>query len=237
MGGAAEWYWDRFALRAGVFDLPVVPNSTNLDPTFGQFQSIAEAEERHEIFGQPGKIKITGFLTRARNGAYADAIALAAITGGPADIAAVREYRSRGGGVFNLEQQLIPDVGMFARAGIGGGSVESDAFTDIDQTISGGAQVVGKSWGRPDDTIGVAGVVNNISAVHQAFLNDGGLGILVGDGQLPHPGAEQILESYYSYALPQSWKITFDYQYIVNPGYNRDRGPVSVFGTRLHWQF
>ena len=73
--------------------------------------------------------------------------------------------------------------------------------------------------------------------MHEAFFNAGGLGILVGDGQLPHPGPEQILETYYSYSLPQSWKLTFDYQYIVNPGYNRDRGPVSVFGTRLHYQF
>jgi high affinity Mn2+ porin len=237
LGTTAEWYWDRFALRAGVFDLPVVPNSTNLDPTFGQFQMMAEAEERHEIFGQPGKIKITGFLTRARNGTYSDAIALADIVGGPPNTADVREYRSRGGAVFNLEQQLIPDVGLFARAGFGGGNVETEAFTDIDQTMSTGVQVTGTRWGRPDDTVGVAGVVNSISAIHEAYLNDGGLGILVGDGQLPHPGDEKILESYYSYALPQSWKITFDYQYIVDPAYNRDRGPVSVFGTRLHWQF
>jgi high affinity Mn2+ porin len=237
LGGAAEWYWDRWALRAGVFDLPAIPNSTNLDPTFGQFQSIAEIEERHALWGQPGKVKLTGFLTRARNGSYVDAIQLAAVTGGPADIAAVRQYRSRTGAVAGLEQQIIPDVGMFARAGIGGGGIESDNFTDIDQTISAGLSVAGKQWGRPDDTIGVAGVVNTISSVHQAFLNAGGLGILVGDGQLPHPGPEQILETYYSYALPQSWKLTFDYQYFVNPAYNRDRGPVSVFGTRLHWQF
>jgi len=237
IGTAAEWYWDRWTLRAGAFDLPVIPNSTNLDPTFGQFQSLAEIEERHDVWGQPGKVKVTGFLTRARNGRYEDAIQLAALTGGPADIAAVRQYRSRAGIGAGLEQQLFPDFGMFARAGMGGGGVESDNFTDIDQTVSGGLSVAGKRWGRPDDTFGVAGVVNTISGVHQAFLNAGGLGILVGDGQLPHPGPERILETYYSYALPQSWKITFDYQYIVNPAYNRDRGPVSVFGTRLHWQF
>ena len=70
----------------------------------------------------------------------------------------------------------------------------------------------------------------------EAFLNAGGLGILVGDGQLPHPGNEGILETYYSFPWFAS-RITLDYQFIVNPAYNRDRGPVSVFGVRLHTQF
>jgi high affinity Mn2+ porin len=236
-GAAVEWSQDRWTLRAGYFDLSVVPNSTNLDPTFQQFQLDGEIEERHEIFGEPGKFKILGFLNRGRMGSFQDAIDLAAITGGPADIAAVRQYQSRPGISFNLEQSITKDLGLFARGGIADGNIEPFEFTDIDRTLSGGLSLNGRQWNRPDDTVGIAGVVNGISSVHEAFLNDGGLGILVGDGQLPHPGPEQILESYYSYSLPQSWKITFDYQYIVNPAYNRDRGPVSVFGTRLHYQF
>jgi high affinity Mn2+ porin len=236
-GAAVEWYQDRWTLRAGFFDLSEVPNSTNLDPTFQQFQLDGEIEERHEIFGQPGKFKVTGFLSRGRMGSFQDAIDLAAITGGPADIAAVRHYQSRPGVSFNLEQSLTQDLGLFARGGIADGNIEPYEFTDIDRTLSGGLSLAGRQWGRPGDTVGVAGVVNGISSVHEAFFNAGGLGILVGDGQLPHPGPEQILETYYSYSLPQSWKLTFDYQYIVNPAYNRDRGPVSVFGTRLHYQF
>ena len=77
--------------------------------------------------------------------------------------------------------------------------------------------------------------VNLISNVHQQFFDAGGLGILVGDGMLPHPGPEQIIETYY--ALPVSYfRLTLDYQFIVNPAYNRDRGPVSVFGVRFHAQ-
>jgi high affinity Mn2+ porin len=59
---------------------------------------------------------------------------------------------------------------------------------------------------------------------------------LIGDRRLPHPGLEQILETYYSIAL-RAWRITFDYQFFNNPAYNRDRGPVSVLGLRLHGQF
>jgi Carbohydrate-selective porin, OprB family len=78
---------------------------------------------------------------------------------------------------------------------------------------------------------------NGISKVHEEFLNDGGLGILVDDGMLPHPGPERIIETYYSYALSASTHLTADYQFIANPGYSEDRGPVSVFSARMHWQF
>ncbi|MFX9622999.1 carbohydrate porin, partial [Acinetobacter baumannii] len=93
----------------------------------------------------------------------------------------------------NLEQQLFPNVGFFARAGIADGKKEPYEFTDVDRTVAAGLSISGKQWGRDDDTFGSAGVVNGITNVHQAFLNAGGLGILVGDGMLPHPGNEKIL--------------------------------------------
>jgi high affinity Mn2+ porin len=236
VGVAAEWYRGPWTLRAGLFDLSTAPNATTLDPTFGQFQWVGEIERRYSIWDQPGKVAVTGFLTRGRMGTFEDAILLAALTGGPANIAAVRQYQSREGIGMNLEQQLMPNVGFFARAGWANGNIEPYEFTDIDRTVAAGLSISGKRWGRDDDTFGIAGVVNGITPVHQAFLNAGGLGILVGDGQLPHPGTEKILETYYS--LPVLYaKFTLDYQLIVNPAYNRDRGPVSVFGFRVHAQY
>jgi high affinity Mn2+ porin len=138
---------------------------------------------------------------------------------------------------LNLEQQVTETMGVFARAGWADGNVEPWDFTDIDRTISAGVSLSGKHWGRPDDTVGIAGVINNVSGVHQQFLNAGGLGILVGDGQLPHPGLEEIIEAYYSYALSASTRVGVDYQFIANPAYNTDRGPVNVFSGRFHWQF
>jgi high affinity Mn2+ porin len=235
-GAAAEWYQGMWTLRAGVFDVSIVPNSVEVDPHFGQFQSIFEIERRYDLLGQPGKVAVTGWLIRARLGTYTDAVSLAELTGGTPQLAAVREYRSRSGVAANLEQQITPDWGVFLRTGFASPNVEPDEFTDIDRTFAGGAVFSGKAWGRPDDVWGIAGIVNNISSSHQAFLNAGGLGILVGDGQLPHPGLEQIIETYYTFPV-YAWRVTFDYQFIENPGYNRDRGPVSVFGTRLHFQF
>ena len=236
VGAAAEWYQGPWTLRGGLFDLSIAPNATCLDSRFGQFQWVGEIERRYAIWDQPGKLAITGFLTRGRMGSFQDAIQLAALTGGPADIAAVRQYQSRGGISMNLEQQLVPNVGFFARAGIADGNKEPYEFTDVDRTVAAGLSISGKQWGRDDDTFGIAGVVNGISGVHQAFLNAGGLGILVGDGQLPNPGSEKIIETYYSFPVFAS-KVTLDYQLIVNPAYNRDRGPVSVLGVRVHMQY
>ncbi len=89
--------------------MSIVPNSTELDPQFGQFQWIGEIEHRHELWGQPGKIAVTGFLSRGRMGSYADAIELAQLTGGPADIAAVRQYQRRGRAA--CATPLVCDVG------------------------------------------------------------------------------------------------------------------------------
>jgi high affinity Mn2+ porin len=242
-GAAAEWYQSFFTIRGGIFDLSATPAGGNspaafgLDPHFDQFQLVGEIEERHQLWGQPGKLKITGFLNRGRAGTFQNAIDLAQQTGGPADITAVRTYTSRPGVSLNLEQQLSETVGVFARAGWADGTIEPWDFADIDQTVSGGFSFNGKQWGRPDDTIGIAGIVNNISGVHQAFFNAGGLGILIGDGQLPSAGLEEIFETYYSYALSPASRLSFDYQFINNPAYNTQRGPVNAFAVRLHAQF
>ncbi|MGH8291013.1 MAG: carbohydrate porin [Steroidobacteraceae bacterium] len=242
-GFAAQWYEGRYAVRAGIFDLSttpaggVSPSAYGLDPSFDQFQWVGELEERHRLRGEPGDIKVTGFLSRGRAGRFGDAIDLAAATGESANINAVRRYTSRPGVSLNLEQQVTTDLGMFARAGWADGSVEPWDFADIDRTFSGGISLAGAAWGRPQDAVGAGIAINGISRIHQEFLNDGGLGLLIGDGKLPHPGLEKILETYYRYALLPSTHLSFDYQLIDDPAYNADRGPVNIFTLRVHWQF
>ncbi|MFZ0571637.1 MAG: carbohydrate porin [Rhodomicrobium sp.] len=241
-GGAAEWYTGRWTLRGGVFELSatpaggISPAAYGLDPTFSQLEFVGEIEHRHDLWGQPGKLKITGYLEEGRMGSYADAIAVTPIYG-YADINAVRTWHLRPGVSLNLEQQVSGDIGVFARAGWGDGQLEPWDFTDIDRTVEAGVSISGKQWGRPDDRVGVAVVINGISGIAEEFFNDGGLGILIGDGKLPNPGLEKILETYYSYALTSSTKLSFDYQFIDDPAYNTDRGPVNLFAGRFHWQF
>lgn len=236
VGAAAEWYEGPWTLRMGLFDLSDVPNSTRLDPGAHEFQMVAEIERRHQIFGMPGKVSITGFESRGRMGRLDDAVNLAQATGNPVDIALVRRYRSRLGASLDVEQQVSAAVAVFARAGKAAGNVETYEFTDVDRTIQAGVSVKGTRWSRPRDTFAVAGVLNGISAARERYLNAGGLGILVGDGQLPHPGLEQILEAYYDLTPWQWLYLTVDYQWVKDPGYNRDRGPVSILGLRMHVQ-
>ena len=248
-GAVAEWYQGIFALRGGIFDMAASPaeagdsaQAYGLDSTFHQFELLGEIEERHELWGQPGKLKITGFLIRGNMGSYRDALNLAAQSGGPffgdpSDaLAAVRHYQSTGGVSLNLEQQVNDWVGVFARAGWADSNVEQWNNTDIDRTVEAGVSLSGKQWSRPGDTIGIAGVINGLAPVHAAYFAAGGLGIVIGDGALNY-GLEQIVEAYYSYAITSSTKISFDYQFIANPGYNVDRGPVNVFAARFHTEF
>ena len=236
-GGTTEWYQDWWAVRAGVFDLSQMPNSVGLSHGFGQGQLVTEIEERHTLWDQPGKLKGLYWLTRGNLGTYIDAIALGAATGQTPSTGAVRSFRTKDGFGLNLEQQLAADFGVFARASISQGTVEEVDFTDINQSISAGLSLTGSRWGRPDDTVGLAGAINRISHQGKLYLAAGGLGGIIGDGQLPNAGPEQILEAYYRVALFSFAHFAADYQFIKNPAYNRDRGPVSVFGLRLHVQY
>jgi high affinity Mn2+ porin len=236
-GAALEWYQNWWTARAGVFDLSQEPNSVALSDGFAQGQFVAELEERHRLWDQPGKLKLLYWLTRGNLGTYLDAIALGTATGQTPSTGNVRSFRTKNGFGLNLEQQIATDFGVFARASLSQGTVEEVDFTDINKSISGGLSLTGSRWGRPDDTVGLAGAINRISHQGKLYLAAGGLGGIIGDGQLPNAGPEQILEAYYSVALFSFAHFTADYQFINNPAYNRDRGPVSVFGLRLHVQY
>lgn len=237
VGAAAERYWGSWTLRTGIFDLSTIPNSAHLDPGLHEFQLVEEIEKRYPLFGETGHLRLTVFDSRGRMGLLDQAIALAQATDTLPNVADVRAYRGRLGGVVGLEQPITDAVGVFARVSKAAGSVEAYEFTDIDRSVELGSSIGGSLWQRPDDTVGIALIDNGISAEREEYLNLGGLGILVGDGKLPHPGPEEILETYYS-AAPWPWAhVTLDYQFAKNPAYNKDRGPVSIFAVRVHAQF
>jgi high affinity Mn2+ porin len=236
-GGAAEWSFGKWTLRGGLFDMSRLPNSTELDTDFGQFEVVSELERRISLFGHDGKVKLLAWVNRANMGDYNDALALARATGTTPNVALVRHYRSRPGGTLNVEQGLTDDLDFFLRASDNDGSKESFEFTDIDESLSAGFSLKGTSWDRKDDTVGLAFEMAGISKSAQAYLAAGGLGILIGDGRLPDYANEAVLETYYDVQLIKGVNAALDYQFIANPGYNADRGPVSVLGFRLHGEF
>lgn len=236
-GAAADWTQSWWSLRAGLFDLSRQPNTPHLVRGFGQFAIVTEGEARHQFWNQPGSLKLLLFANRAYMGNYEAAVALGQETDSTPSTALVRRYATRPGGDINLQQQIFADLGFFLRAGINDGSKEAYDFTDINQTLSTGLSLQGTRWGRPNDTVGFAGVINGISAAAQHYFGAGGVGILIGDGALPHYGPEKILETYYSFYIAEWANLSLDYQFVDNPSYNPLRGPVSVFALRAHVEF
>ena len=238
-GMALEWTKSRWTLRGGFFDLSTIPNTTVLDHTFAQHEWVGEIEERHQLFGHDGKLKLLGFVNKGNMGSYADALQLAMQTNSIPDTALVRRGSSNSGFALNLEQEIASDLGAFARASANEGSKEAFEFTEINKSVSAGLSLKGSRWGRNDDTAGLAFVANGLSGAARSYFAAGGMGILIGDGQLPHYGLEKITEAYYSYAVPglDHLFLTANYQYAINPAYNMDRGPISFFGFRLHKDF
>jgi high affinity Mn2+ porin len=176
-------------------------------------------------------------MNRGWMGAYNDAVALAEQTGTVPSTALVRNYRSRPGAALNFQQEIADDLGVFARASWNDGSKEAFEFTEINRGLSGGVSLKGTQWNRKDDTVGAAYFVEGISNAAQDYFAHGGLGILIGDGRLPQYGLENGIETYYSAQITDWLAATADYQLVVNPAYNPQRGPVSIFSARLHAEF
>lgn len=237
VGAALEWWGGAWTFRAGAFDLSDVPNSPHLDPGGHEFQAVIELERRLEFLGRPTRVLVTAYQSRGRMALLDQAVAEGLASGTPVDGSSVRSFRSRAGIHVSLEQRVSESVGLFARIGGASGNVEVYEFTDVDRSIAAGVTVNGAGWRRPRDTFALAAVENQISAARKRYFDAGGLGLLIGDGRLPHAGAERVLEAYYDVGAPARCHVTLDYQRIVNPAYNRDRGPVGVAAVRLHVDF
>jgi len=233
-GVTAELNQKQWAVRGGYFLMDAVSNSNNFDTkVFQRGGYVFELETRYSLFSQPGKLRTIAWLNSAFSGSYRDTLNNPALM---LDIAQTRAGRIKYGYVFNLEQALSDDIGLFGRWSWNDGKTEIMAFTDIDASLSTGLSIKGARWGRPDDVIGIGGAINALSKDHRDFIAAGGLGVLIGDGALNYR-RERIFETYYAYALNKQLTLTADYQLITNPAYNADRGPVSVFSGRFHGEF
>lgn len=233
-GLAAELNQPNWTARYGMFQLPQRANGMAEDPAFLRaWGMVTELERRFTIREHPGAVRLLAYLNRADMGSFAAAVENPTR---PADIVATRAYRFKYGFCLNGEYELTKGVGAFARLGWNDGKNESWAYADVSQSGSAGLSIKGDFWHRPNDTVGLAGVINGISRAQQQFFAAGGRGILAGDGALSY-GLEKTLETYYKFQIWKNINVTADYQYVSDPAYNAARGPVSVLSTRLHWDF
>jgi high affinity Mn2+ porin len=233
-GATAELNQKQWALRFGYFLMPAESNANNFDThVFERGSYVAEAETRWSLFSRPGKLRTIIWLNSVFSGSYRETLDDPALN---LDIAQTRRGRIKYGYAFNVEQSITDDIGIFGRWSWNDGKTEIMTFTDIDDSLSFGASVKGTKWGRAKDVVGIGAVTNGLSQDHRDFLAAGGLGVLIGDGRLNYQ-RENILEAYYAFAVNDALTLTFDYQLLVNPAYNADRGPISIFSGRLHAEF
>lgn len=231
-GASAEMDLDSWTARAGVFQVSRVANALRMDWNLSHAWSwVGELEKRHSFGGHPGAARLLAYEERGHLGSYQESLS------DPQNISANGQlgYRSKYGFGLNLEQEIQKDLGAFVRLGWNDGKNQTWEFTDVDRTASGGISLNGDAWRRHGDSAGLGAMVNGISAVHQQFLANGGLGITVGDGKLSYR-TEKILEAYYSISTRWRVAVSPDFQFVANPAYNRDRGPVSIFALRFHWE-
>jgi hypothetical protein len=232
-----------WAIRVSSVAVPRIANFHLMEYNFSRAHSeTVEFEHKFSINKRPGNVRLIASGTHSQAPSYIEG--LKAIANNDTFLLAViqgnAEHHAYGGKKYglglNIEQQISGDIGFFSRLGWNDGKYATWAFTEIDQTINAGFSIKGAKWKRADDVFAIAGVLNGISKQHRDFLKAGGYGFIIGDGNLNY-GHEGIIEAYYNAKLTRFLWLTFDYQFVNNLGYNKDRGPVHVFGIRGHVEF
>lgn len=229
-GVSVAWITPEFTVRAGTFQMPTFANGN----IFDSHVAVARGDniELTVRAAHGAVLRFLAYENHARMGRYA--VAIAANPRAPDIVADDAPGRTKYGFGFNGELPLADhgETGLFARAGWSDGKNESFAFTESDGHLSAGLQLAGARWRRTDDRVGLAIVANGLSSDHRAYLAAGGRGFLLGDGKLNY-GSEVITELYYRIQLGPYVQLTPDVEWIINPGYNRDRGPAVVSTIRF----
>lgn len=239
-GFALEDYRGVWVYRFGHFTQPRDPNGLALDGQyFRHYGQVFEIEHAHLLAGQPGKARLLAYRDKIRAGSFADAMASPAFAmdnaaGIPAT-AGVRKEGMKYGAGYNVEQTIADDFGMFSRAMWQDGHYETYAFTEANRSFSVGIALGGGRRARTRDTAGLSYMRNALSGIYRQYLAAGGLGYFIGDGRLNYAD-EQIMEVYYNIGVSRDVTLAADYQYVRNPAYNSDRGPLAIAGIRLHWE-
>jgi len=240
VGGMAEYDDRSWSLRYGIFAMPTVANGIDMDWAFSRAHAHnGEFELRHSFMrGRKGVTRILFYANRAHMGSYRQAVsAYLAGTDKTPQITLHEHFSAlKYGFGYNTEQEITGNLRVFGRFGWNEGQHESFAYTEVDQTVELGADYAGAPWHRPADKIAVTLVSNAIKRDHQNYLKYGGLGFLLGDGNLNY-GRENIVESYYNLHAWRGLFYALGMQHFNNPGYNRDRGPAWVGSLRMHVDF
>jgi high affinity Mn2+ porin len=245
VGGILEYDDKVWSARYGIAAMPTIANGITLDWAFSRANGQNwEFELRKGLFARwldpkrEGAVRVLSFVNHAHMGDYRESVNqyLNGQVATP-DITKTERFGAvKYGFGLNTEQEVTDRLRLFARFGWDEDQHESFAYTEVGQTISFGGDYSGHSWRRLNDKVGAAFVSNAIKRDHQNYLHYGGLGFLLGDGNLRY-GREDILEWYYNAHIWRGLFGALGGTQIAHPGYNTDRGPVYVTTVRAHIDF
>jgi high affinity Mn2+ porin len=239
--GVVADYEDRvWGVRFAEAVMPVVANGIDFEWNLSKAHAEnVEFELRYGLIPKKsGVIRLLGFSNHANMGIYRNAVTQfeEGLTPIPEITAHPWHTTQKYGFEVNIEQSLTRDLVAYGRWGWNNGRTESFVYTEIDSTFAEGLGLYGSRWHRKQDRAGIAFVSNAISKDHQSYLAHGGYGFIIGDGALTY-GRENILETYYTAHVWRGIYTGPGLQYVVNPAYNKDRGPVIVPTFRLHVEY
>ncbi len=227
-----------WALRTAMVQVPKEANGQKLDTKLSSaFGTVFEAEKKFTVNPQQNiVVRLGGFYNKANMGNYDEAVANAMAQFTDPDVTTTRKYSRNKLGFYLNAEHNFKNGGSFLRYSWNDGINETWAFTEIDRSFSAGLSFNGAAWKRPGDKWGLAYVGNGISKQHRNYLANKGYGFIIGDGKLNY-GIENIIELFYSYHISKLHLfISPDYQFIIHPAYNKDRGPVHIVALRLHFE-
>ena len=228
-----EFNEPKWTIRFASVMVPLKANQMEMDTNFPAARGDnLEFEYRYSLSERPGVSRLLLYENHANMGNYRTTINTPSYN---MDVTQSRSMSVKYGVGVSAEQAITSDLGAFLRASWDDGHTETWAFTEIDRSLSVGLSLKGTSWKRDADTAGIALIANGLSEDHKDYLAAGGYGFIVGDGRLNY-APEEIGELYYRFKLKDGLDFSGDFQFVQNPAYNADRGPVSIASMRVHYE-
>ncbi len=195
--------------------------------TFDKPFLMAEADFAFKPFGRDGNYRVYYWYRGARPDLDTSDLTLAETVATPTNTALLNAFNNGVG--LSIDQMVTDTVGVWVRAGL-----QREEVAQFDKFVGAGVNVAGELIGRANDHLGVGYGASFIGGDYEAYQVANVPGF--------DPATEHYLELYYNYAVEhagadEGFHVTPDFQYIVNPGGDKNAPSVFIYGIRLQAYF
>lgn len=237
MGAVAQFIYNDFNVRGAVTTVPIEANGQELQFKWNKAMGWVIEFKKNKLLNinetSYSDLTVGMYKNTAHMGNYSLTLQNALPASMTPDVTKTRLYgRTKNGWYIDMDNNFSR-IHHYINYSRNDGKNETWAFTEIDRSFTTGLKFDGDLWKRKKDHLGLGFAINGLSEDHRNYLEAGGYGFIIGDGKLNY-GHEQIWEAYYSLNIMKFLFISPDYQFIKNPAYNKDRGPVHFVSLRFH---